>query len=168
MRILHPYLPGHRPDDQRHCLDALVAASRDGWKVDSFPVDGTYGYARGLRERWGSLEDWIIVEHDVEVSIPLLEALTECPHDLCTAPYQGPDDALGFLSEIIRDGGQWAPRAILGATKIAARARRESACPFAPWQILDGMVTTALAEDSSTWWHVHHEHRPIHHHITVP
>ena len=125
---------------------------------------GSYAYSSWLISHWHDPDDWAIVEHDVEVSLALLDSLRDCAEPLCSGLYVIRERDVDFLSELWRSGERWSIATILGATKITARARHRADPPAPrPGQVLVGVVTSGLAQQNHCRWHLHPEH-VVHHH----
>ena len=62
MLILHPYLPGHREDDQAPTWHLLETLPKHLWvhHVD-LSWDRLYGYSDALRALWDRDHDWLII-----------------------------------------------------------------------------------------------------------
>ncbi len=170
--LLHPYLPGHRPESQAPTWAALARAEAAGFVVEHIALgDGDWAYCLALLARWDPPHDWIVVEHDIEPSAELLASLAACPQPLCCGIYAIHEGDDAFVEQTRADEVPWSVTAYLGCTKIAARARRAlESLPVGPWWHYDSIICTALANavapDASHRWHLHHE--PLTHHHRHP
>ena len=160
MLILHPYLPGHREDDQAPTWHLLETLPKHLWvhHVD-LSWDRLYGYSDALRALWDRDHDWLIVEHDIEATLADVEAMERCPELLCAAPYAHSGHAVQDLT------GMRVMVASLGFTRITARARRLYGDWPVPagvtYHLLDSYLTAALTTRTGVTWH---PHRPVAHH----
>ena len=169
MLILHPYLPGHREDEQAPTWRLLEQAART-WPVHDIDLswDHLYGYGASLRALWGTPGvDWLIVEHDVEATLADVEAMAKCPELLCTAPY-------GHSGHVAQDlAGYQVMATSLGFTRITARAREMCGDWPVPagvtYRLLDSYLSAALASAVlSRTGRAWHPHPPVvHHHAAV-
>lgn len=156
MIILHPWVRGVRPADQAFCWSALAGAEAAGFTVEhlELPATDPFAYARGLRRVWGR-DALLVIEHDVEPSLALLEALRDCPEDLCTRLYDGQQPVTGVTH--------------LGCTKFSLRCQTELPCPALgsmEYTGLDVEVTGFCAYWLHQNWHCHTE--PLEHHHARP
>ena len=164
MLIVHPYLPGHREDEQAPTWHLVEELARR-WPLHDIDLswDPLYGYGASLRALWDGDRDWLVIEHDVEAKIADVEAMDSCPELACTAPYAHSGHAVADLR------GMQVMATSLGFTRITARARRLCGDWPVPagvtWRMLDSYLTAALASALVTrtgraW----HPHRPVVHH----
>ncbi len=160
MLIVHPYVPGHREDDQAATWRLIAEVARR-WPVHDVDLswDPLHGYGSTLRALWDGDRDWLIIEHDVEATVGDVEAMDGCPEMMCTAPYPHSGRPAEDLT------GRQVVACSLGFTRITARARRLCGGWPVPdgvtYHLLDTYLSSALVTRTGTTWH---PHRPVAHH----
>lgn len=83
MRVIVPYVP---PAHARTIATVDIHAPEADW-VDVSGSD--QAYYRLLAELWASGEDFMLVEHDMELLGGEADAFTACRSPWCTFPYEG-------------------------------------------------------------------------------
>jgi hypothetical protein len=152
-------VPSLRVDDQAYCWQALgkVAERWPSWNIEHVAIDPAdpLQYSREVRRRWRR-DDLIVVEHDCEPSLELLESYATCPEPLCSRLYEGRKAVANV--------------AHLGCTKISLAAQEALPCPAlasTEYTKLDVTITSFLS-----WWlgerPVHNHEEPLTHHHLYP
>lgn len=78
-----PYVEGWlRPETQ----DAIEASGLP-YALTCLEEGDPYAYARNFERWWASLEDLIVVEHDMIPPTGMLQEMAECPEEWCSANY---------------------------------------------------------------------------------
>jgi hypothetical protein len=118
------------------------------------PCVGELDYSRTLRSWWRTSRTIVNVEHDMEVSDELIQALLDCPHPFCTHAYTLFPVSTGkrahyaqaaskpHIEDWIAAGVEWCAFTGIGFCKITpeARARRLGE---STWQFVDLAVSAA-------------------------
>lgn len=163
--ILHPYVPGHREADQGPTWRVL-GELRQRWEVEDMALGADpYGYWAGLFCRWHDGRTWLVIEHDIEPSIGLVEEMLECPETMCTRPYATGPGQHEAVAQFEAGRVPWSVAASLGCTKIAPAARAHPWPLPQPvhWSRLDTELTSRMTRLPGEMWHLHWG-RLVHHH----
>lgn len=149
--------------------------------VKPITCSGPFDYWRGVLAAWNTDETLIIVEHDMECSDGLIQALIDDPHPLATFAYPlywastgKPDPQYAqrvgefppdrkYLGTPISEGDEWADYSGIGLCKIAPEARLELIPygdePESHWQHVDMAVNAAVKGRWHVLWpEVDHRH----------
>ncbi len=143
---------------------------------------GEFDYCNGLQEEWMTDKTIVNVEHDMEFSDELVDALVDCPSPLCSYPYQVYPTALARYIycattrkldedgqekiDWIDEGEEWAYWSSIGFCKIAPEARKLP-LDLIFWQWLEHTINRSVGEymnvGAGLSWHIHwpaikHEH----------
>ena len=81
IKIFIPYT-----DIQPATLIALI-----GYNYTPIKVEGDFGYSNYFKQRWEEKEKFISIEHDIVIWPGALEAIWDCPGELCTYDLQLPN-----------------------------------------------------------------------------
>lgn len=179
--ILAPFrFPEPGRVDRRRELDRaraeLLGLDPPGLRIVDIPPQlARVGYVNVVRAAWCTVEDLVVVEHDIVPTAAALASFDTCEHPLCAVAYLIHRDTLGPLTggpvyvhragiagqlEWIREGDLWADRVGLGLTRIRWEARALAGWPDdragqLTYENLDEQLSGWLADRLGTRWHVH-------------
>lgn len=153
MRVIVPFT--------RITVPAVVEALNEyAPEAEAIDVSASrFAYWELLGNLWEDGEDFLIVEHDVEIHAKVLPALTRCRHTWCGYPYDAVGTpALGctrFAAELLAEH----PTAVEEAGKLS-----DGVVPQRDWRRLDTHLQQVLTD---TYGLKVHRHLPpvTHHHV---
>ena len=161
MRVIAPFTA--RQSDAERALREW-APDAEGWDVSQ----SNTAYAQLVENLWASGEDFLIVEHDIEINPMVLDQALHCECDWGVSPYKA-NSFHGFnvaplLTCSLGFTRFRAPllKAFPDAVTRANAIDGGSICPPGDWKQLDGRLHYILTEAGYTP-HLHDE--VVHHHV---
>lgn len=117
-----------------------------------------YAYWRAFKERWGSGDDFVVIEQDMEIGPDTIASFESCEHHWCVFPYRVISQA-GEPGMCVES---------LGCTRFSAelqsvvKARHISQDDYRHWRQVAGRVAVTLTRYG---YRAHqHDHLMPHHH----
>lgn len=155
--VVASHLPGETP------------FTSDRFEVRPVECVSIYDYGQGLADAWATTATIVNVEHDVECSDGIIQALIDCPHPLCAQTYPiyqaGQPTAYPYCPPVdpatwVTEGTEWAVWAAPGFIKARPEARINP-LPVEQWEL----VEQATNRHVTGRWHLHwppaeHHHKP--------
>lgn len=161
MRVIVPFTDIH-PCTER----ALASLVPDVQRVD---VGGDpLAYSRLLAELWASGDDFLVVEHDIQLTAEALRQAGECDCVWSTSPYRGAGTSWAAATLLTRSlgctrfRGELTRRLPTVVAEANARNDMGSVCPPGHWKGLDARLYSVLRGEGLEP-HLHAE--VPHHHL---
>lgn len=131
-----------------------------------------FAYSRLVEESWARREDFLIVEHDIEMTAEALYQAVECPCEWSVSPYKGPSSVGWELASMLRLSlGFTRFRASLMEAMPDAMAQANAindagtVVPPGDWHRLDCRVYTVLRGSGEDIRSAHLHAEVPHHHV---
>lgn len=85
MKILHPYNPNVRPQDQTETWEILDHIA--GYCIEHVNTVEPTAYEEAIRYNWNLGKPFIIVEHDIVPTQQIIDEIASCEEEICVANY---------------------------------------------------------------------------------
>lgn len=128
----------------------------------------TLAYSELLAELWREAEDFLVVEHDIELTAEALREALECPCEWSTSPFPSPGPSPFTMSlgctRFRKSLMEQLPQAVDRANRIDDSG---SVCPPGHWKLLDARLYSVL-RGTAPDLRSPHLHSPVPHHHEYP